>query len=225
MKRGSVLAAIACLATSACVSPLVTPNPPSWQVKAEHVHDWQAMAARAVAKLPRTVANNERPAVYVDPGPPTMPFAAAYRKYLEQALYEANYPVLSTPGGAQIVLHFDVQWLYYGHGNQKPIADYASLYTMAGLILGQTRNISSIDTGLGAAALVGPVADFLLAMNDTTRAEVILTTKIEDNGRYHYLGSENFYVQPADLVFYLAPPEPLDMRVVPLQVSNGGAVR
>lgn len=215
-KIAVVVAASAAL--SACAAPLVQPNPPSWQVKAEHLNDWQGLAQRAVAKIPGR--DSDRPLVYVEPGAPNMPFAAAYKRYLEEALFAAGYPVASKPEPTAISLHFDVQWFYYGHGNQKPITNYASLYTTAGLILGQARNVTRVDTGLGVAAGVGPVLDFLAAMNDTTRAEVMLTTKIESGSRYHFLASENFYVQPRDLVFYLAPPEPLDMRLVQLPIAH-----
>jgi hypothetical protein len=219
MKFNTCLAALACLATSACASPLVAPNPPAFQAKVEHLNDWQMMAQRAVGKIPR--APNDLPAVYVDDGGSGSPFSAVYKRDLEQALYEANYPVVTSREGAQVVLHFESQWFYYGNGNQKPITNYATLYGVAAVVMGQTRNISRIDTALGVAAATGPVVDFLAAMNDITRAEVSVRTTISAEGRLHYAGSENIYVQPRDLTFYMGGDSPLDMPVVPLRVSTG----
>lgn len=218
MRINTCVAVLACLATSACASPLVAPNPPAFQAKVEHLNDWQMMAQRAVAKIPR--APNDLPAVYVDAGSAS-PFSVVYKKDLEQALYEANYPVVTSREGAQVVLHFESQWFYYGNGNEKPITNYATLYGVAALVMGQTRNISRIDTALGVAAATGPVVDFLAAMNDITRAEVSVRTTISSEGRLHYAGSENIYVQPRDLTFYMGGDAPLDMPVVPLRISAG----
>lgn len=209
---------VVALATTlgACASPLVAPNPPAFQAKVEHLNDWQMMAQRAVAKIPR--APNELPAVYVDAGDSSA-FSVVYKKDLEQALYEANYPVSTSREGAKVVLHFESQWFYYGNGNEKPITNYATLYGVAALVMGQTRNISRVDTALGVAAATGLVVDFLAAMNDITRAEVSVRTTISSDGRLHYAGSENIYVQPRDLTFYMGEDAPLDMPVVPLRVS------
>lgn len=178
------------------------------------------MAQRAVAKIPR--APNNLPAVYVDAGGSASPFSVVYKKDLEQALYEANYPVATSREDAQIVLRFESQWFYYGNGNEKPITNYATLYGVAAVVMGQTRNISRIDTALGVAAATGPVVDFLAAMNDITRAEVSVRTTISSDGRLHYAGSENIYVQPRDLTFYMGDSTvPGDMPVVPLRISAG----
>lgn len=173
---------------------------------------------RAVDRLPSTAAN-QRPSVFVDPGPSSSPFTQAYDRFLSQALYDRNYPVTTTRAGADIVLRTNVQWFYYPDGNQKPITEYASLYTTAVAAGAQLRNISSLDTGLFAGLLVGPVFDFLVSMNGTTRAEVVVSTNIQESGRYHYLGSETVYVHPVDLAFYIAPPTPLDLPVVAMPVS------
>jgi hypothetical protein len=215
----TILAVAMAAGIGACASPLVAPNPPSFQAKVEHLNDWQMLAQRAVAKIPR--AANNLPAVYVDAGESASPFSVVYKQDLEQALYEANYPVVTSRELAQVVVRFDSEWFYYGNGNEKPITNYATLYGLAALVMGQTRNISRVDTALGVAAATGPVVDFLAAMNDITRAEVSVRTTISSEGRLHYSGSENIYVQPRDLTFYMGGDAPLDMPVVPLQISAG----
>jgi hypothetical protein len=136
-------------------------------------------------------------------------FARAFKGFVTEKLLAANYPVTNDPASAGAILKFDVQWLVYTDvdGNKKPLTSYASLYTTAAALGGQLRHISSVDTALAAGWGVGLVFDFLAALNDTTNAEVILTTKIEDRENVHYLRTETFYVKPTDLTFYMPPPE------------------
>lgn len=188
---------------AACAAPLVKPNfTPNAQYKVGHAADWQALARRSVAALPGGTIT-EKPKVFIAPGPADMPFAAAYRSYLEEALSERDFQVVSSAPGA-VVLNFDVATYLYGSatGNQKQLIDYASFWTTLGGVASQLRHISSVDTGVFAGVVAGPVIDVLASMTATTRAEVVVTTRVVDAERTHYLKSEAFYVQPTDLPFY-----------------------
>jgi hypothetical protein len=220
MLKQGLLAVSLAAALAGCAAPLVRPNALAMQTKSEHAHDWQGLAQRAVLKLPSTV-HDTRPAVFVESAPEESEFNTAYRRFVEQALYEANYPVLTTPRGAQIIIRTSVQPFLYDHGHEKSLFSYASFYTTAAAAGGQLRHISSTDTGFFAGLVAGPILDVLIGMNATTKAEVVVSTTISEGGNYHYLGSETMYVQPSDLVLFVPPPQPRDAPVVMLPVVNG----
>jgi hypothetical protein len=199
MKRAAFVAILAITVTG-CAGPLVRPNPVTFQSKAEHVTDWQALADRSVERF-AAMLHMEPPNVYVAPGPADMPFAITYRKFVEMALMKRGYPVVENANDA-VVLNFDVQTFLYGGGNQKYPVEYATFWTVAGALGAQLRHVSSIDTGVAIGAAAGPIVDLLATLNDTTRAEVLLTLTVVDANRVHYLDSETIYVQPLDLPFY-----------------------
>ena len=190
------------LALTSCAAPLVHPNLPTLQYKAAHASDWQNLAYRTVERLPSTQLS-EKPRVFVAPGPSDMPFATAYRQYLEQSLSERGFQVMESSADA-VVLNFNVQTFLYGNwnGNEKRLVDYASFYTTLAAVGTQLRHISRYDTAVGAGVVAGPILDTLAAMNATTRAEVVLTVSVQDDSRLHYINSESFYVHPSDLPFY-----------------------
>ncbi|HWE45009.1 MAG TPA: hypothetical protein VG407_03190 [Caulobacteraceae bacterium] len=226
--RGRVVAhasvlGLVLLALTSCAAPLVHPNLPTFQYKAEHASDWQRLAVRAVERLPSSQLTS-KPRVFVAPGPSDMPFAMAYRQYLEQSLSEHGFQVMESSADA-VVLNFNVQTFLYGNwrGNEKRLVDYASFYTSVYAVGSQLRHISSYDTAVGAGAVAGPIFDVLAAMNDTTRAEVVLTVSVQDDSRLHYINSESFYVQPTDLPFYwsqLPANAPQTMRAEALPVVS-----
>jgi hypothetical protein len=213
MKFRLVLACALSVALAGCATPLVRPNALTWQSKVEHAHDWQALADRTADDFASTL-HAQPPKVFVAPGPVDMPFAAIYRKYLEQALMKRGYPVVETSWDA-VVVNYDVQTFLYGKDNRKHLADYATLWTTAGAIGTGLRHISSVDTGLAVGLVGGPVYDFLSSMNDTTNAEVTVTTTVTDGTHIHYLNTEAIYVQPSDLPFYWTRLPPMPPQALP----------
>jgi hypothetical protein len=214
--RGLLVATFA-VALSGCVSPLVQPDPPEWQHRAGDARDWQEMAKRTVAAIP-LASNGQSYNVYV--APDGTPFGDTYKEYLEEALFARGFPVVTTPDGADIVLNDEVRAIMYAPGSKKRITDYASLYADAIAGGAQLRNVSSLDTGLGALGVVGAVVDYLAALNGATDAEVVVTSKITSprTRNFHFIRSETFYVRPVDYPFYLQPAP--GFPVVPLRVSS-----
>jgi len=188
------------LALTACEAPLVRPEAPGFQSKAQHVSDWNELAERTVARFSDTLGGNA-PSVFVAPGPADMPFAAAYRALLEQELLERHFRVQETAQGA-VVLRFDVQTFLYGNHDEKLPADYASFWTTAAALGAQLRHVSRLDTGAGIAGAVGPVLDVLASLYDTTKAEAFVTTTVSDGSRLFYRDTETLYVHPTELPFY-----------------------
>jgi hypothetical protein len=214
--RGLLAAAMA-VALSGCASPLVQPDKAEWQHRAGDARDWQEMAKRTVAAIP-LASNGQSYNVYVQPD--GTPFGDTYKAYVEEALFARGFSVVSAPEAANITLTDEVHPLMYEPGGKKRITDYASLYTAAAAAGGQLRNISSIDTGLGALAVVGVVTDYLAALNGATDAEVVVTSRITSPqiSNFHFIRSETFYVRPADFPLYLRPLP--GFPVVPLRVSS-----
>ncbi|MGA0601305.1 hypothetical protein ACO2Q3_11445 [Caulobacter sp. KR2-114] len=159
------------------------------------------------------------PNIYVAPGPADMPFATIYRKNLEQAFVRRGYPVVESAWDA-VVVNYDVQTFLYGQSNKKQLVDYWSLWTTAGAAGTQLRHISSVDTGVFAGLVTGPVLDFLASVNDTTEAEVAVTTTVTDSRHLHYVNTEAFYVQPTDLVFYLTQLPPTAPQALPASIAR-----
>lgn len=215
LRIAAVPAVALCLA--GCVSPMVKPNPLAFQAKAEHAHDWERLAERAVMALPST-QNHQIQRVYVEPAPGQSPFAIAYRAFLQTSLYRHNYTVMTTPRQAEIVLRYNVQVVDHKPGGNKPMYQYASLYTGSAAALGQFRNISSIDTGFAAGIVTGVAHDFLAAFDGATDTEIVVSTTIEDGVHFNYLGSETLYVRPAERRLY---GEPRFLPVVQLPVHGG----
>jgi hypothetical protein len=203
MKRAAITLTAISIALSGCVSPLVKPNHLAGQYKATNVIDWQSMAQRTVAAIPASMSG-PKATVYVDEGPRDSRFYIIYRKYLEQELYKQNYPVLRTPDGATIILQTDTDWVLHDRAGKK-ITDYATLWTTAAGVLGQFRNVSSLDTGFAAGIGTGVVYDFLASLNGTTRAEVVVTTTIvsPQTNNLHFVRSEAIYVEPTELTSYM----------------------
>jgi len=228
--RIAALAAVA-VALSGCVSPLVQPAAPSFQPKLSHQGDTRALAEAAAQSFALRVKTADKPLVYVAPGPGDMAFAGVFRTDLEQALMARGYAISRTGVGAEI-LNFDVQPFLYGSDRHKYLVEYASFWTTAanvGWELSQTSR--SVGTRFFEGGLIGPVIDFLDAMDQTTRAEVVVNLSVVDANRVYYLDSRTAYVHPADLPFYMtrlpktAPQmmstDPAGSPVVPLRVSGG----
>jgi len=217
MFNRNLLAAALAVTLSGCVSPLVQPDRAEWQYKMTDARDWQEMARRTVAAIP-FASNGQSYNVYVQPD--GSPFGETYKAYLEEALFARGFSVVSAPEGASITLTDEVRPLMYEPDGKKRITDYASLYTAAAAGGGQLRNISSLDTGLGALAVAGVVVDYLAGLNGATNAEVVVTSKITSPQitNFHFIRSETFYVRPADFPLYLRPLP--GFPVVPLRVSS-----
>lgn len=213
----SLLTVALAAALSGCVSPLVQPDPPAWQHRAGDATDWRRMAVETVANIPRASAGQSYN-VYVDSD--GSGFSRAYKAYLEEALFARGFPVSRTPQTANIVIENEVQPLLYEPGGKKHLVDYFSLTAAAAAGLGQFRDISSLDTGFAAGMLTGAAADTLAAFNGATDAEVVVTSRITSpqTNNFHFVRSQTFYVRPADLGFYVAPPP--GYPVVPLRISG-----
>jgi hypothetical protein len=218
MRLGFCAAAIASLALSGCVSPLVRPNELATQYKATNAIDWQEMAKRTVAAIP-TSMSGPRTSVYVEEGPRDSRFYAIYRRYLQQELYAQNYPVLRSPEGAGIILRTDTDWVLHDKAGKR-ITDYATLWTTASGFFGQFRHISSVDTGYAAGIGTGILYDFLASLNGTTRAEVVVTSTIvsSQTNNLHFVRSETIYVEPTELTYYMDALPPVSLPVT--QTSN-----
>jgi hypothetical protein len=200
MKPQAIILAVSALLLTACASPLVVPKPPSFQEKIAHTADWSALTSRTAQHF-ATALGTPPSAVYVAPGPSGMPFATAFRNFLEQKLLERGIRVQETAAGAT-VLRFEVQTFWYKSERQKLPVEYASFWTTAAALGAQARDISSVDTALGVAGGAGPIMDILKAMFDTTNAEVALTVTVLDGTRLAYRDSETFYIRPTELPFY-----------------------
>ena len=205
------------LCLAGCVSPMVRPNPLAFQSKAEHAHDWERLAERAVMALPST-QNHQLQRVFVEPAPGQSPFAIAYRGFLETSLYRHSYTVLTSPRQADIVLRYKVQVVEHKPGGNKPMERYLSTYMASAAALGQFRDISSIDTGFAAGLATGAAFDLFAGMNDATDTEIVVSTTIDDGAHFNYLGSETLYVRPEERHLY---GEPRFLPVVQLPINGG----
>lgn len=201
IRLAAALISVAALGLAGCAAPLVTPKPPTFQPKADHVADWSDLAGRTAQRFAAGFHGNA-PAVYVAPGPADMPFAAAYRNMMEQELLRRNFRVQETAAGA-VVLRFEVQTFLYRNNDQKlfPV-DYATFWTSLAAIGIQLRHVASLDTGAAIGAGAGPVFDILASMADTTNAEAVLTLTVSDGSQLYYRDSETLYVHPEELPFY-----------------------
>jgi hypothetical protein len=188
------------LALTACEAPLVMPQAPSFQSKAQHVSDWDELAKRTAVRVSDRLGDNP-PAVFVAPGPADMPFASTYRTLLEQELLESHFRVQETAQGA-VVLRFDVQTFLYGNHDEKLPTDYASFWTTASALGVQLRQVSRLDTGAGIASATGPILDVLASLYDTTKAEAFVTITVSDGAELFYRDTETLYVHPTELPFY-----------------------
>jgi len=215
-----ILAVAMAAALSGCVSPVVQPDPVMLQPRAGDAQDWRLMARQTVGAIPIS-SSGQGYNVYVEPHPSR--FGEAYKAYLEEQLFARGFPVTRSPDGADISIVYDVQPLLYERGGKKPITSYGSLIATAVAALGQLRNISSLDTGFAAGMATGAAGDYLAALNSSTDAEVVVTSRIISprTNNFHFVRSQTFYVRPADLALYLPPPPPeLEWPVVPLPVVN-----
>lgn len=199
MNAKNFLLGFAAVTLAGCQAPLVALHGPSWQPKTEYINDWNLLA-KQITSAPNFPM--ELHPVYVAPGPGDMPFAAAFRTQLEQALLERGYPVVETNNGAY-VLNFEVQTFRY-NGEQRLIFNQAPFTTLAAGygIATAVRTVESVDTGAAIAGVAGPALDILEAMNDRTNAEVLLTLRVTDGQNVHYLKTYPFYIQWRDLSFY-----------------------
>jgi len=183
-----------------CTEPLVTPKPPTFQSKADHVSDWAVLASQTAEHLDSTLDGN-KPEVYVAPGPADMPFAVAFRKLLEEDLLQRHFLVREKAAGA-LVIHFDAQTFLYRNNSHKFPVEYGTFWTTAYALGLQLRNVASLDTSAAIAAGTGPVFDALAEMTDTTNAEVLVTLTIADDKGLYYRDSRTLYIYPTELPFY-----------------------
>jgi hypothetical protein len=209
MKLGMIGAALAAaLSLGGCVSPLVTPNPLTMQYKVTNAVNWQQIAQRAVLAIPKS---DNLQAVYVDAGGVGgAEFGGIYKRFLEEQLYLAGYPVVNTPEGAGIILSYEVAPLHYAPYSEKKLWQYFTPWGAAAGLGVAAASITRAETGVGVGAAATPLLDLAASMNGNTNAEVILTTTISvPNGGNHvnYVATETFYVQPDDLHFYTSSPD------------------
>lgn len=201
IRVGAVLFSTLALGLGGCATPMVTPQPPTFQSKMGYVADWEALADRTAKHFIASLKGENRP-VYVAPGPSDMPFAAAYRNLLEEKL-RAHLDVKQTAEGAT-VLRFSVQTFLYKDPNQKLPIEYGTFWATLAALSVPLRTISSVDTAIAAGAVAMPLVDILRSINDTTNAEVSLTqTVLSPDGTYLvHRDSTAFYIQPRELPFY-----------------------
>lgn len=213
MFNRSLLAAALAVALSGCVSPMVQPDNAQWQHLAGDARDWQEMAKRTVAAIP-LASSGPSYNVYVESDGSS--FGDIYKDYLEEALFAKGFPVLRTPGGADITISYDVRPLRYAPQGRKHFGNFFSPFTIAEAAGTQLAKISNVDTGAAAALGVGAVVDYGLSL-DGTNAEVVVVTRINSprTNNVHFVRSETVYVRPADLKFYNG-----GSPVVPLGVSG-----
>jgi hypothetical protein len=69
----------------------------------------------------------------------------------------------------------------------------------------RTRADARIKIGFDLHPLVYPE---LVPVGHDTSAEIVVSTRIEDEHHVHYLRTETVYVKPSDLNFYYTPPPP-----------------
>lgn len=200
MKAHAILSAALVVSLTACASPLAVPKLPSFQAKATQNADWSELAYRTAGRFVRWLGATPS-AVYIAPGPSDMPFAAAYRNALEQELHQRGIRVQETASDAT-VLRFDVQTFWYKDQHQKWPVEYGTFWTTAAALGAQARDISRVDTSMAVAGGAGPVMDILMAMFDTTNAEVALTVTVYDGSRLAYRDGETLYIRPTELPFY-----------------------
>ncbi len=140
--------------------------------------DWDELAERTATQF--AVRCPDKNVVFVDPGPVVTQFRVAYRRLLEAKLRQRNILVSEIPRPdlepRSAVLTFEVQAFLYDHmGRQVPL-------------------------------VLLPVAmafDDIASVYDTSRAEVMLTTSVEDGTFLRYRDPIEFYVRPSDLSLYM----------------------
>jgi hypothetical protein len=202
------------------------------QRRVSHALDMQNLAGDVANNFALRVKTTDKPLVYVAPGPADMPFAGPFKSYLEQDLMRRGYAISQTARGAEVV-NFEVQPFLYGAYNQKHIVEYATFWTTAAYIGQRLSTISPENPAqaYGAAAAIGPILDFLGALDQSTQAEVILKVSVTDANRVYYVDNRSFYVLPSDLPFYMtAMPNAEQMMsadsaglpVVPLRINSRG---
>jgi hypothetical protein len=222
MKWAACLVTVASVALTGCVSPLVRPNALATQYKATNAVDWQSMATRTVAAIPAP-ADGMKSSVFVAENPRASRFYAIYQQYLEQELYRQNYRIVRSPSAADIILETNTEWVLHDRDGKK-ITDYHTLGFASLAYFGQFRNISSLDTAFAAGIATGVIKDFLTSMNGTTKAEVVVTTKLISlrTNYLHFLRSEAVYVEPSELTYYMDALPLVAMPIVQGRETTGG---
>jgi hypothetical protein len=174
--KSAVLSVVAC-ALAACTAPMTYPNGPTMQMRANWVRDWDHLADEAAFDF-MSRCQCDRSTVFVMARQPQLPFANAYRKLLEEKLLGRGATVSESAVRARTILTFDVQTFLYDH---------------TGRILP------------AAWIPVGAALDSIVSLYDVSKAEVLLTLSVSDNGLLRYRRTTEFYTRPSDLAeFYEA---------------------
>jgi len=200
MRTRILLLTAATFVLTACTTPLVTPDVPSFQHKMSNERDWDALANRTASAVVDHF-DGQLPVVFVAPGPSDMPFAATFHNLLQQEFLARGIQVDDRGLGATVVT-FDVQTFKYRNSRDKSVFDYASFWTIGGAGASQTRKIVSADTAAAIGSGIGPAADILMALFDGTKAEVVVTLTVRRGTNLVYRDMRTVFVQPTELPLY-----------------------
>ena len=223
------LTALAVLSFAGCAAPLVKPNPPAWQYRVDHPTDVSSLADRTATAFVQKL-HLAGTSVFVAPGPADMPFASAFRKYLEIALLKQGCTVSESSDGST-VLNYDIQTFLIDRSGQKRLVNYASFWGLVGAITEALHGHLSVDQTVGAT-LIGDVAvDVIAELDRTTSAEVVVFENAQTRSKVLYADAESFYVPSSHLPTYMSqvpeaaprfsPGDAPPLNTVPLHISGG----
>lgn len=207
-------AAAVCVVLAGCQTPYVSPKPLALQSRIDTVQDWKLLADRMISPPPPVrekrahsqryfldEVSQDKP-VYVDIGKDPSEFAVAFGNLLNNRLYDYGYQVAYSPVGAR-VLSFQTQTFHYNQRKKDSFFYHATPWAVLGGVVSAVHGISSVDTGIAAAAIAAPAYDFFDALDDRTNTELFVTLRLQDGNHLIFMRSEPLYVRAYDLKFYM----------------------
>jgi hypothetical protein len=218
------LAIVLAASLAACAQPLVAPRGPTYESKMRTAGHWQVLAEKTaddiVEKL-RTVPDNgsatghildgsmvvktlaARP-LYLRSLNGTSAFSSVFRDMLSLELTRRGETITKDAAGATVI-NYGVRVLPYDHPPPDLYVPGSAIVT-TGVVLGVAAATAANPIG-GAFAAAGAAELYNAALHvllDQPNAEVVIDIEVWGNGNSLFKSVDFFYIDNADIKFYVA---------------------
>jgi hypothetical protein len=197
-----ILGAFLLAPLTGCVSPMVVPEEPSFQVKSRNLKHWEDLARRVVNGIRGGVEGT----LYVQDGMANGDFGSAFKSLLEQRFLDRGFAV-ATSGQAETTVRFCYQTYLYPRKRAYAYWSYATRPWVAPTI----PDFYARPDSYRFRASYGPIGipglhDTLLGpggIGSITNAELLLKAQITGpGGEIVSSYTERLYIEPEDIPLF-----------------------
>jgi len=175
-------------------------SPQNMLASAKH---WRVVADDITSQISKISKPSDTTIFVPEAKDPSSQFSKVFASQLKSSLFASGVNVSSSEAGAQKVV-VKVDAVKFVEIYKYPPGSLTALGT--GVLVVRDLALNHHPVSAVAAAVVGTdVAASVLSQNKRPVTEIVLTTAIEQNGRYTFHTTDTYYVEGGDICLYKDP--------------------